>query len=223
MRRKLAIVGVVIGVCLGVVVTRAVWEGRSALSKGDKAHAAGDQDGAIRWWRRAARWYVPLAPHVGSAYDRLETLASQAEQQARAANTPAEARAHRRIALAAWRGIRGSILATRSFYTPYADKLEPANRHISELMALAEGDTAKQPELAARSDWHYEQLARDESPSVFWSILALLGFATWLGGGALFAVRGITADDKLVTRSAIHAGLLIAGGLFIWMLGLYNA
>lgn len=223
MRRKLTIAGIVVAVCLGVVVSRAVWEGRSALSKGDEAHAAGDIDGAIRWWRRAARWYVPLAPHVGTAYGRLETLANEAEAQARAAKTPAAARAHRRIAVAAWRGIRSSIYATRSFYTPFADKLGPANRHISELMALAEGDTAGKDKLAQRAQWHYRQLARDDSPSVLWSIIALLGFAAWLGGGVLFALRGITADDKLVTRSAIRAGVLIAGGLFIWMLGLYNA
>lgn len=223
MRRKLVTAGIILGVCFGVIVTRAIWEGRAALSKGDDAHAAGDPDNAIRWWRRAARWYVPIAPHVGKAYSRLQTLASEAEQRARTAKNPAEARAHRRIALAAWRGIRGSILSTRSFYTPHADKLEPANQHISDLMALEEGDSADKKTLASRAEWHYEQLARDESPSVFWSIIALLGFATWIGGGVYFALRGITADDKLVNRAAAHAGLLIAAGLFIWMLGLYNA
>lgn len=223
MRRKLIIVGVVVSVCFGVIITRAILEGRSALSKGDKAQAAGDPDGAIRWWRRAARWYVPMAPHVSSAYDRLETLANAAEAKAKSAKTPAESRAHRRIALAAWRGIRGSILSTRSFYTPFADKLEPANERISGLMALQEGDKAAKKVLVERAEWHYEQLKRDDSPSVFWSIIALLGFATWIGGGVLFALRGITADDKLVTRSAAHAGLLVAGGLVVWMLGLYSA
>ncbi len=223
MRRKFAIVGVVLAICLGVVFTRAILEGRSALSKGDSAHAAGDPDGAIRWWRRAARWYAPLAPHVAKAYERMEQLAKAAEDKARVAKTPAEARAHRRLALAAWRGIRCSILSTRSFYTPFKHKLEPANQHISDLMALQEGDKAAKKVLAERAQWHYEQLNRDDAPSVFWSVVALLGFGAWLGGGVLFALRGITADDKLVVRSAARAGMLVAGGLFIWMLGLYNA
>ena len=71
LRRKLIAVGVVVAICLAVVVTRAVLEGRAALSAGDRAHAAGDQHEAITQWRRAARWYVPGAPHVGRAYDRL--------------------------------------------------------------------------------------------------------------------------------------------------------
>lgn len=223
MRRKLAIGGVVLALCFGVVITRAIIEGRSALSKGDSAHVSGDPDGAIRWWRRAARWYVPAAPHVARAYSRLEALANAAEVAAKAAKSPAEARGHRRVALTAWRGIRGSILSTRSFYTPFSAKLDPANQHISRLMALQEGDKAADNVLTKRAEWHYQQLGRDDAPSVFWSVIALLGFATWLGGGVLFALRGITADDKLVVRSAGRAGLLVAGGLVVWMLGLYSA
>ena len=62
--KKLAVAAAVIGLCLGVVVTRAVWQGCAAQAEGDAALARGDRDEAITRWRRAARWYVPLAPHV---------------------------------------------------------------------------------------------------------------------------------------------------------------
>ena len=212
MKRKLVTAAIVVGFCLAVVVTRAVWQGRGALDEGDRALAANDSEEAIRGWRRAARWYVPLAPHVSDAYDRLEALAALAEKKG-----------DLRTALAAWQGVRGSILATRSFYTPHEERLDPANRKIAELMARLDPTPPAEmsaPQLVA---WHYELLARDESPSVVWSLVALLGFALWIGGGVLFALRGVSADDRLVRRPAITAGAAIMAGLVVWLLGLYNA
>jgi hypothetical protein len=213
-KRRLITVAVVVFACLGVVVTRACMEGRAALHAGDDALADGDQAEAIAQWRRAARWYVPLAPHVGDAYDRLEELARAAE-----------ARGDTDTALAAWEGIRSSIKATRSFYTPHGDRLEPANRRIAELRAATPADAAAAPgqSEAERVTWHHDLLQRDESPSTGWSVIALFGFALWIGGGLLFALRGITAEDRLVPRTAGMAGIGVAVGLFIWMLGLYNA
>ena len=212
MKRKLVTAAIVVGFCLAVVVTRAVWQGRGALDEGDRALEANDSEEAIRGWRRAARWYVPFAPHVSDAYDRLEALAQLAEKKG-----------DLRTALAAWQGVRGSILATRSFYTPHEERLAPANHKIAELMAKLDPSPPAEmsgPQLAA---WHYELLARDESPSVVWSLVALIGFALWIGGGILFAVRGVSADDRLVRRPAITAGVAIMAGLVVWLLGLYNA
>jgi hypothetical protein len=214
MKRKVLTWAIVVFACLGVVVTRAIVEGRRALSAGDDALVDGDTDEAIAQWRRAARWYVPLAPHVGDAYDRLEQLARDAE-----------ARGDRDTALAAWEGIRGSIKATRSFYTPHSDRLEPANRRIAALRAATPEDARAAPDQteAQRTAWHYDLLARDDGPSLGWSILALLGFATWIGGGLLFALRGITPEDRLVRRTAAIAGIAVAAGLLVWMTGLYYA
>jgi hypothetical protein len=213
MKRRLVTIGLVLAFCLGVVVTRAVWEGRSALFEGDvAAQSRGDQEDAIRWWRRAARWYVPLAPHVGRAYDRLEELGARAEKEGDLAT-----------ALAAWQGVRGSILATRSFFTPHQERLEPANRRIAALLAAMEQSPPEGSRAAGLEAWHHELLARDEAPALGWTILALLGFLVWLGGGVLFALRGVSAEDRLVARPAITAGVLVVAGLLVWVLGLHNA
>ena len=213
MKRKLIVAAVVVGLCLGVVVTRAFVDGGSALRQAAQAEQAGDVVEAIRWYRRAARWYVPGAPHVREAYDSLERLALAAEERGDAA-----------VALRAWRGVRNSILATRSFYVPYSERLDPANQRIAALMAQTEG-AAADPKATEqeRQQWHYELLSRDDAPSVFWSVVALLGFALWLGGGFLFAFRGVTADDQLVPRTAAWCGAMVTVGLVVWMLGLYNA
>jgi hypothetical protein len=42
-------------------------------------------------------------------------------------------------------------------------------------------------------------------------------------GGFLFAWRGMTAVDRLDKRMAARAGILVAVGLIVWMLGLIRA
>jgi hypothetical protein len=226
----LSALGLVLAVGVAAVATRAVWAGSRALANGDAAQQRGELVQAVDLWRQAARWYVPGAPYVGAAYERMETLAQAAEQ-----------RGDIDTALAAWTGVRSSILATRSFYLPHAERLAPANQRIAVLMAareraLANGDAgqadaapddapAPAPLPADIGDdpaavWHYERLAPVPGPSVAWSVIAILGFATWLAGGLIFALRGVTHDDKLVPRTAAYAGILVAVGLVIWLLGL---
>lgn len=213
MRRKIILGVAVVAFCFGVVAIRAVWQGRSALSDGDAAAQAGEFAEAVTSWRRAARWYVPLAPHVVDAYERLESLATEAESRGDAA-----------LALAAWRGVRGSILATRSFFTPQQHRLGPANQHIAALMAASESANPDSGEtLEARTAWHLRLLDRNEAPSVGWALLALLGCGLWIGGGFYFAFAGVSADDRLIPRAARVAGVLVVVGLLLWMLGLYQA
>lgn len=221
-RRTLSALGLVLAVGLAAVSTRAVWAGSRALANGDAARQRGDLVLAVELWRQAARWYVPGAPYVGAAYQRLETLARAAEE-----------RGDIDTALAAWTGVRSSILATRSFYVPHAERLAPANQRIAVLMAARERahDASGRPDdsrdhapAAAGDDpavaWHYERLAPVPGPSVAWSVIAILGFITWLAGGLIFALRGVTHDDRLVPRTAAYAGILVAVGLLIWLLGL---
>lgn len=221
-RRTLAAIGLLLAVGLAAVVTRAVWAGSRALADGDAAEQRGELVRAVELWRQAARWYVPGASHVEGAYRRLETLARAAEQ-----------RGDIDTALAAWTGVRSSILATRSFYLPHAERLAPANQRIAVLMAvreraLAHGeDRASEQALPDASDpaaaWHLERLAPVPGPSVAWSVVAILGFGAWLAGGLIFTLRGVTPDDRLVPRTAAYAAILVAVGLVIWLLGLSMA
>lgn len=198
-----------VAACLAVVVSRVFWDGRAALDRGDRALDKGDVVEAMTEWRRAARWYAPGAPHVADAYDRLETLAKTATDKG-----------DDKTALEAWRAVRSSILATRSFYTPFPDRLARANERIAALMAKVDTATGTEEE---RRQFHYALLARDDSPRVGWALAALAGFAAWVGGGFWFARRGVTEDGKLERKVAARAGLLIAAGILVWMLGLYQA
>jgi hypothetical protein len=209
-RWRIALLVVAVG--LGAVLTRVFWDGRRALAAGDAAMARGDAPAALVEWRRAARWYAPLAPHVADAYERMEALARAAEEKGDQA-----------LALDAWRGIRSSALATRSLYTPYEDRLAEANQHLAALMARQEVALDPKQDERARRELHLGLLLRRDDPSVPWTLLALGGFAMWVGGGFWLARRGVTADDQLDRKNAIRAAALIVVGLVLWMLGLYKA
>jgi len=209
-RRRLAIGVAIALLCLGVVVTRAFLEGRSALGKGDAAAARGESAEAIRWWRRAARWYVPGAGHVTDAYDRLR---GSAEAAAKRGDVP--------TALEAWRAIRRSVHATRSVFTPFEDRLAEANRNIAALMAGLETD--RHGTRDERERFHHGLLDRQVGPALSWSILALLGLALWVGGGFAFAAFGISKRDELVRKPALWAAAAIGSGLLLWMVGLFKA
>lgn len=210
-------VALVVAVFLAVVLMRVFWDGRAALAEGDAAMARGDARAALTGWRRAARWYAPGAPHVADAYERMEALARAAD-----------GRGDGELALEAWRAIRSSSLATRSFYTPHAAELAAADERIAALMARSEVAAApgKPPgnhDEAERKAFHLALLERDDGPSLPWTLVALAGFAGWVGGGFWLARRGVTPDDQLARKPATRAAVLIAAGLIVWLLGLYKA
>ena len=94
-----------------------------------------------------------------------------------------------------------------------------ANAASSELRSLLDAGKSE----AERQAFHLELLSRDEAPSVAWSVLAVLGFFTWVGGGFWFAFRGVTEEDRLDRRQAATAGVLVLLGLVVWMVSLYQA
>ncbi len=224
MKRRLLVLGLVALGLLGAITVRVVLSSRaayvSARSAEAKGLAAADptararalEDAIVRY-RRAARWYAPGNGYVGRSLRALSRIARLAEMQG-----------DRRLALMAYRAIRRAILGARSFYTPNAELLDPANRNIARLSALVQGGRrASSADLARLQAWHLAQLRRSNAPSVGWSLLALAGFGLWVGGGFLLIFRAITPDDRLLGRRALLWGGLVAAGLLLWLLGLSRA
>ncbi|MBL0212413.1 MAG: hypothetical protein IPQ07_00755 [Myxococcales bacterium] len=191
------VIGLVIALAtLGTISIRVVVSGRRALAAGDAAAERGDLAGAIAEWEAAARWYLPMAPHVDEAYTRLTALAG----------------ADRRHALAAWRAVRSAALATRGLWTPHGDDLRAANEAIAELASRdPEGAVAGGADAAARKVWHAERLARMPGPSRAAVVVSVLGIAAFLAGvGLLLRRRG---------PGLVAAGVMIAGTVG-WIVGL---
>lgn len=202
MKRSFLLVLAIIAGALGALAIRVVVEGRNALVDGDDAQAAGRTADAIRKYETAARWYLPLAPHVDDAYGKLRTLAASPDPG---------------VQLAAWRAIRGAARATRSLWTPHAGDLAAADQAIARLSAGVPG--------AGSTDeaWHRERLARQSRPSIAATVLAGLGILVWIGGALALARRGIDGSGRWIRRPALLAGAAIVVGVACWAAGLYNA
>jgi len=210
-RRGVVIAGLAIAALLALSL-RIVLEGRSALADGDDAMARGQTRDAIAAWQSAARWYLPLAPHVGDAYDRLTTLAASARDKG-----------DRTTALLAYRAIRSAALATKSLWTPHAGDLDAANEQIAQLSAddpdaaAAGGNTRD-----ARVAFHRAQLAQSR-PGGWPAGLAIVGIVAWLAGVGYLGKRGIDSAGRPNRRHIAIGTVIVVAGFGAWALGLYNA
>jgi hypothetical protein len=195
---------------LAVLLFRVLESARSELMQADALLARSDVDGALVHYRRAARWYAPGSPYHVQALDRLAHIGADAE-----------ARGDGALALRAHRAIRSSVLATRSFYVPEQARLRAADERIAALMAEepAPGvDAGKSREQIRRE--HLALLRHDPGPSVLWSVVLLLGFATWVSAAFVFASRAIDEHDRWVGAEVRKWGALIVVGFGLFVLGM---
>lgn len=194
MKRTLTGVAAIVVAGIAALALRVVIEGKSALAKGDEAAAAGRFPDAIAAWEAAARWYLPLAPHVDAAYDRLRDLAKSKKS------------------IIAWRAIRTAALATRGPWQPHERDLAEANAAIAELAAA---DPERAPiggtDPVAHAAYQTAGLAASTRPSLGSSFLAIAGIACWLAGMA-----------ALIRRPTWVRGAVAAGGVLAWAVGLYT-
>ena len=162
--KKLIAIGVL--VAIAVISLRVVLGGRSALGDGDDWMLRGKPDQAIRSYEAAARWYLPLAPHVADAYAKLRALADDSP-----------------TGLLAWRAIRSAARATRTLWQPHADDLAAADAAIARLEAH-DGSTSA---ISQREGWQFAELSLDVRANGFATILAGLGILVVVVGGVLLA------------------------------------
>ncbi len=209
-RALVGIGGLGLGLALVVVAGRLLVDGRAALNAGLAAQARGDRGEAIGRYLAAARLYLPGSPHVSVALERLGAMAGEAERGGDKAT-----------ARQAWEAVRAALLGTRSFYVPFEDRLDEADRHLAVLYAELE-DPQVEPGASpeARRAWHAAKLARRPGPSLPYVLLALGGLGSWIGAAFAFLRRGLDAGLKLRRGPAIASGLAFAVGFALFLVGL---
>lgn len=215
MRARLLRGAVLALIALGLMTLRVLWSSHGEWREAERCLAENDAPAAVDHFGRAARLYAPGSPWVERSLGRLAEMALGAEDHQDDS-----------LALMAWRELRSSVLATRSFYTPHPAALERANQHIARLMARTEDPKASVPpgaKLAARERWHAARLGQDDAPSVLWSVLALLGLMGWIGAAIGFLLRGIDEEARLRKAAAIRWGLGIVAGLGLFLIALSRA
>ncbi len=193
----------------GIVSARALYSGEAEVAASTTALKAGDPHEATIRARRAAGWYVPGAPHVRVAYERLVALAEAAERNRRID-----------IALLAWRGVRSASLQTRWLITPFAREAARAEREIARLSSIEPGSALPDPQLTRE---HFAKLAQRPGPSRLWAAVLMGSFGLALVGLFLWTRAVAGAAGKLHWRKARGPALLSAAAALLWLLSVWRA
>jgi hypothetical protein len=198
-----------IGLCLLVVLLRILVGGRVECSRAQAELDRGRPYQAVLHYERAVRWYVPGSPYVSRAADDLWDLGEQARLDGDG-----------ELALFAYRGLRGSAYATRSFYQPLAGRISACDEQIATLMAADERAVWPDGSLTdeARRQILLDNLRRNDDPATGWVIVLELGFVAWLLAGVVLAWRWGRPGHTTRTTAALAGVFVLGYGL--WILGM---
>ncbi|MCA9617788.1 MAG: hypothetical protein KC731_02135 [Myxococcales bacterium] len=193
---------------LGLATARVAWSGEAEIAASTAALDAGDPREAIVRARRAAGWYLPGAPHVRVAYERLIALARGAEE-------------HKRddLALLAWRGVRSASIESRWLLTPHAQDRALAEKEIARLEAKRPEQL--EPDAAALSEM-LATLRGYDPVRPLWSGMMVLG--CWLAAAGLVATarRAAGPAGQLDLAKARLPLATATFGVLVWLLGLWR-
>jgi len=192
----------------GVATLRAVLDGEREIAASDAAFDANDLHATIQHARRAASAYAPGAPHVERGYQRLLAVARGAEATGRP-----------EIAMLAWQAERAAVLESASFWHPFADRLEEANRNLSRLSASKSLAEAERTETAQRLFKQAQSQSAEQAP---WGALLAAGLLVAAFGLGWFAARALGPDGRIEWLRG-RWGLLTFGlGAALWALAAFH-
>lgn len=187
------LVGLVLVAALGLVsfalgTFRTLERGQREMDASNTAFDRGELEPALLHARRAALLYVPGAPHVEAAYDRMRAIASGSER----ARDPA-------MSAAAWRAMRGAALETAHLWQPHSHELGEANAQLERLLPSAQGGT-------------FSESAARHGRAPLWTILLGVGFVAAIVGSILTIWRGLKpSGDWMLGRARLPLALTLAG------------
>lgn len=110
---------------IAMVWANTYYRGRAQYMEGEGYFKAGKFKEAITCYGTSVRMYTPLAGYVPASLDRLWEM-GEGYQNAGQLDW----------ALIAYRDLRSSIYAIRSFYTPYEEWIARADERIDQVLAL---------------------------------------------------------------------------------------
>jgi hypothetical protein len=198
---------------VGAATTRVVLSGEKEIALSTAALKAGDAHGAAEHARRAAGWYMPGAPHVRVAYERLLAL-----------GTAAEGLGDRETALFAFRGVRTASIETQWLFAPHEEDRLKADRAIARIEAegpRAPGRRTEPPSAVEREQ--LEALSRDEAPRAGWVAALVAGALAWGAGAAAIALRAVGATGIISFRRALPGLVVTGSGVALWLLSIWRA
>jgi hypothetical protein len=196
-------------IALGLLLVwgRAFYGSWKAFEEGETFLKEGEHIRAISYFDRSIHWYTPFNPYVSRSAERLWEIGEQAEEEGDI-----------KLALIAFRTIRGGFYAARSLYTPGKDWIQKSDEKI-ELLVRAEMIAAGNTELPS--------LRKQEvlGPKPFWSLLVVTSFLGWVSSIIciiFFSFRNLPRSS-LLSSPVIKWGGLALVFFVLWLIGMMKA
>ncbi|MDA8169843.1 MAG: hypothetical protein M0Z59_09155 [Nitrospiraceae bacterium] len=169
---------------------------------------------AIREYDTSMHFFFPFSPYMDKSARRLWQIGEMFEN-----------RGQLDWAEIAYQSLRSSFYAVRSFYTPGKDWINRCDDKIADLnvKSLIKDGSLKPEDAQAERAKHMMVLKTDRAPSVFWSVLAEIGFFGWAGSALFTALRGFEKTGRLRKRPALYGVLSFAAFAVIWAVSLLRA
>jgi hypothetical protein len=192
----------------GVATLRAVLDGERELRASDAAFDANDLQGAIEHARRAASAYAPGAPHVERSYERLLAIARGAEATGQGA-----------VAMQAFQAERAAVLESASFFQPFPERLEEADRNLARLSASTTGAEAERAETARRS---FERSRAERSGRTPWGGCLAAGLLMSALGAGWFGARALRPGGRIAWLRGGWGLLTFGLGAALWAFAAFH-
>ena len=195
-------------VALALVLARVLYSSHAEWASAEAALGRGETRAAIDHLGRAGRQYAPGSPFSSRAVDQLAAIARSAERTGDSST-----------ALSAWRELRSSLLATRSWFTPRRALLDEADRRLAELTAQADTRHGEATTTALIVE-NARLLALDDAPSLAATVAALAGLGAWIACAIGFILRGLDDEQRLRRRVALAWAAGVLAGIALFMTAL---
>jgi hypothetical protein len=212
-RRALVMVLLAAAVFLLLTWVRAFYGSMEAYRTGEEFLAQKQFIRAITYFDRSIHWYTPLNPYVEKSARRLWQIGEQANKDGDI-----------KMALIAFRAIRGGFYSASHFTTPGKDWIEKSDIMIAAL-SLKEAENEAGSKDTEKSENPKTHNGKGTSPDVFWTAVLEVGFLGWVGSlfGFIFVRWGPRkGPEKLPFKTFAWIGSAL-GFFAIWIVGMMKA
>jgi hypothetical protein len=211
--RALELVLLVIAVFLVLTWVRAFYGSMKAYRTGEELLEQKQFIRAITYFDRSIHWYTPLNPYVERSARRLWEIGEQSKKDGDI-----------KMALIAFRAIRGGFYSASHFTTPGKEWIEKSETMIAAL-SLKEAKSGAGSKEMEKSEKTKTRTEKGSSPDVLWTVVLEVGFLGWVGSlfGFIFVKWGPRkSSEGLLYKTLAWIGSAL-GFFVIWILGMMKA
>jgi len=200
-------------ICLSMIWGRALYGSKKAYQQAETFLESNQTIKAITFFDRSIHWYTPFNPYVERSAERLWNIGKNAENKE-----------DTKLALIAFRTIRGGFYSTNSFYKPGREWIKKCDIQINQLMQL-ELRKRGTPDSSKVKGGYITERQKDPSPSIFWTIFLEIGCLGWIGSvmGFIMFILGRKGESKYSTFSSLVWIILTFVFFALWIIGMMKA